>query len=351
VAGLPQGVLVVDRAGRVVATNPAVRELLSLDETVEGRDLATALAALPPLAAVAARALAEPGRRAREVVQVTVAGEPRSLGVQWAPLGPLGDDPGDGVIFSLSDLEAELAAGRRERGRASLVGIGRFTNHVAHELKNPLGALKLYALLLSRQLGDARPEGQQLAEKVARTVDQLSAVVSEISGVGPPAALELAPTDLAGVADACLNAVDERVRSSGVEVVRRYDEAPVMVRGDARALRQAVLAFVQNALDAMPGGGTMTVGVTGAGDRDGELTVRDTGPGMPGTVRARLFEPFFTTRSEGIGLGLTIAGQVIEEHAGKIEVKSQPGSGTTVRVVLPAPKQAGDDGRGTHPGR
>ncbi len=91
--------------------------------------------------------------------------------------------------------------------------------------------------------------------------------------------------------------------------------------------------------------------MTGAGSREGEITVRDTGPDMPGEVRARLFEPFFTTKPGGIGLGMAIAGRVIEEHGGKVEVISQPDAGTTVRVALPAPRQAEDDGRGTHPRR
>jgi signal transduction histidine kinase len=120
---------------------------------------------------------------------------------------------------------------------------------------------------------------------------------------------------------------------------------------DADALQAAVTAFVRNAVDAMPDGGRLTVAVRAGQPGEGELTVRDTGPGMTGEVQARLFEPFFTTKTDGIGLGLVSARQVVEQHGGRVEVSSQTGAGTTVRVVLPASKQAGDDGRRTHPGR
>ncbi len=94
------------------------------------------------------------------------------------------------MILSLLDLAPLGAAETHERRSAALVGVGRLTNHVAHELKNPLGALKLYALLLSRQLHDARPESRELAEKIARAVDQLSTLVTELAGFGVPEPLE-----------------------------------------------------------------------------------------------------------------------------------------------------------------
>jgi len=254
-------------------------------------------------------------------------------------------------VASFTEVTEGGAPQGRDRWRTTLTGVGRLTSHMAHELKNPLGALKLYALLLSRQLRDGQGQARELAEKIARAVDQLSSQVSELSAFGSSGTLELAAVPLAEVAEQCLDAVATDAQILGVEVVRRYDATSPTVRMDARALQRAVLALVRNALDAMPSGGTLTVCVPSGSSAEAELTVRDTGPGMGPEVQARLFEPFFTTKTDGVGLGMAMARQVVEQHGGRVEVSSQLGAGTTVRVVLPGPKQAEDDGRGTHPGR
>jgi signal transduction histidine kinase len=204
---------------------------------------------------------------------------------------------------------------------------------MAHELKNPLGALKLYALLLSRQIREGQEQARELAEKIARAVDQLSAQVSELSAFGAVGTLEAATVSLTAVADGALAAVETEAAARGVQVVPRYQGSPT-VRGDARALRRAILAFVENALDAMASGGTLTITIDG-GAHEPAVAIQDTGTGMEAAVQARLFEPFFTTKADGIGLGMALARQTIEQHGGRVEVTSQPGAGTTVRVVLP----------------
>lgn len=348
VEGLAQGILVLDARGRLVTANPAARAVLRLSSAVEGQDVSTVLAGVPALASVAGRALAEPGQGEPRVIQVDDGHPARALAVQWRPLA--GEVPG-GVVLEVMDLTALRAAEVEDRRAATLTGIGRLTSHVAHEIKNPLGALKLYALLLSRQLREARPESRELAEKIARAVDHLSSLVTELSAFGAPGSLESAPVALSGLADACLDTLGEQVRAAGVQVERRYDAGPATVRADARTLGQAIGAFMRNALEAMPAGGTLTVGVGAVTPSGVEMTVRDTGPGIPAEVQARLFEPFVTTKADGVGLGMVTARHVVEQHGGRVEVRTQAGAGTTVRVVLPEPRQAGDDGRGTHSGR
>jgi signal transduction histidine kinase len=285
------------------------------------------------LAGVAQRALADPAGGAAEVVPVSHGDDTRFVAVQWTPLAG-----GPGVVLSVVDLAPLEAAMAGARTPATLSAVGRLTNYMAHELKNPLGALKLYALLLSRQLKDERANIRELADKIARAVDHLSGLVSGLADFGPPGALDLAPVGLAGVADDALAAAESHLRSAGVDVVRHYDPAPVTVRADARALQKALGVFLRNAIEAMPGGGTLTVGVAPGAAGAGEMTMADTGPGIAPAARARLFEPFFTTKGSGVGLGMAMARQVIEQHGGRVEVTSQPGAGTTVRVVVPGPR-------------
>jgi signal transduction histidine kinase len=237
--------------------------------------------------------------------------------------------------MSLVDLSATRTAEATARRVATLAGVGRLTHHVAHDLKNPLGALKLYALLLERHVREAKSDGRELTEKIARAIDHLAVVVTEVTGFGLPGPLDRSTVALATVADASLATLAERAASAGVEVVRR-DEPGVTALADARALRRVLEGLVENALDAMKSGGRLTVSSRRATAEEVEVAVEDTGAGMPADVQARLFEPFFTTKTDAVGLGMAIASQVVGQHGGRIEVRSQPSVGTAVRIVLPA---------------
>jgi signal transduction histidine kinase len=331
VASLAAGVLVVDSGGTVRMASARARTLLGGPATGEGATIGDGSALRAVLAAVADG----PGAGWREVV-VTVAGEPRVLGVQATPLRRNGASPGDraDMVLTLTDVTDARTADSTARRLAALAGVGRLAHHVAHDLKNPLGALKLYTLLLERQLPDGRADSRDLAEKIGRAIDHLTAVVAEVTALGSAGA-EREPVPVAGLLDGCLAAVAERAAAARIEVVRR-DEPGLTVRGDPRALRQVMDALVDNALDAMPEGGTLTVSASRGADRTVGITVEDSGTGLSPATQALLFEPFFTTKPDNVGLGATIAGHIIEEHGGRLLVRSEPKVGTTIRVALPA---------------
>jgi signal transduction histidine kinase len=322
---LAAGVLILDSRGSVRLANARARALLGGHGAVIGDPGA--------VSAVLAAAADAPETGWKEIA-VVVAGEPRVFGVQATPLGEDGRSGTGEVLVMLADLTEARTAEVDEPSVATLAGIGRLTHHVAHELKNPLGALKLYTLLLERQLRDAKPDSRDLVEKIGRAIDHLTSVVGEVTAFGPAGTLERQVVAVGALLDECLAAVAERTTAAQIEVVRR-DEPGVGVRGDARALRQAVRAFIDNAVDAMPRGGTLTVSLA----RDGRtlaITVADSGAGLSPAARARLFEPFFTTKPDKVGLGATIAGHIIEQHGGRIAVRSEPNAGTTIRIALPA---------------
>ncbi len=334
VAGLPHGVLAVDARGRVVLANPAARRLLGLAGEADGRDAAELLAGVPALREVLGAALT--GGPAAAASELTVGTDERRrvLALQVAPLpaaGSEGEGAGRGVVLTLTDV----GAGAAERREAILAGIGRLTHHVAHELKNPLGALKLYALLLGRRAREPKPESGDLPEKITRAVEHLSAVVGQVTSLGLPAVSDRAPVPLGAVLDDCLAAVPERTDPTRLAVVR-HEEPGLTVAGDRRALRQALGALVDNALEAMGAEGTLTVATRRTADGMAEVSIRDTGPGVAPEAQARLFEPFFTTKKDRTGLGMALARSVVEQHGGRIGVSSEPNAGTTIRVVLPA---------------
>jgi signal transduction histidine kinase len=332
VASLGVGVLVVDARGEPRLANSRARALLGEPATGEGAAVGEATAVRTLLAAVADLS----GDGWKEVV-VVVAGEPRVLGVRAATLERDGTLPGERPekILTLTDLTEARATEAAARRVATLAGVSRLTHHVAHELKNPLGALKLYTLLLERHLRGAKPDSRDLAEKVGRAIDHLTAVVGDVTAFGAAGTVERKPVALAPLLDECVAAATERVSNPGIEVVRRF-EPDLGVRGDVRLLRQAVRAFIDNAVQAMADGGTLTVSAArGDGETVG-ITVEDSGPGLPPGDRAQIFEPFFTTRPDKVGLGATIAGHIIEQHGGRVVVCSEPTVGTTIRIVLPA---------------
>jgi signal transduction histidine kinase len=348
VASAPQGLLVLDPQGRVLRANPAARRILALPRDPGGQPLE---ALLP---GGAGRSLAEAALVPAGVdwteIRVEVGGAPRLLGVLSAPLAAGVPGASGAVVVSVTDLTRARAREAAARRDAVLAGVSRLARRVAHELRNPVGALRLYALLLGRHLQEAKPEARELGEKIAGTIQRLGEVLSGLAAVGVPDPAAPAPVPLGPLADECLAQLAGEAEARGVRVVRRGDPG-VTVSGDRGALRQALLAVLANALEAMPAGGILTVACLREEASAAAVRVEDTGTGLTPEAEARMFEPFFTTKPDRSGLGMSIASHVIGEHGGRVEVRSRPGAGTLVRIVLPPREQAECHGRGTDPGR
>jgi two-component system sensor histidine kinase HydH len=219
----------------------------------------------------------------------------------------------------------------------AVAALGRMATQVAHEVKNPLAGLRLYVHHLEQRLartGDA--EARDLAGKIASTVDHLASVVAEITAFGRPPELHREPVALHPLLDECLELARARRPTDGIEIVRTYDPGCPEAQLDARELRKAFLNLILNALEALEGGGRLTV-TTAYSRATGSVTVtiEDTGPGMTEETLARAFDLFFTTKADGTGLGMSIARSVINLHAGELTVSSRLGHGTRVEAQLP----------------
>ena len=218
----------------------------------------------------------------------------------------------------------------------ALAALGRMAAQVAHELRNPLGGIKLFADYLEQRLGAADDaEGVDVARRISREVDHMAELVREITQFGRPTALRRAPTSLNGLVESCLDLAQARATGKKVSVTLELDASLPPAMLDPRELRKVFLNLISNALEAMEDGGTLTLR-TRAGERGLlETMVEDTGCGMSDETHARAFDLFFTTKDTGTGLGMAIARTVIEQHGGRIEIRSQIGRGTQVRVLLP----------------
>ncbi len=233
----------------------------------------------------------------------------------------------------------DLAAARAKLAQQEkLASLGQLAGAVAHEVRNPLAILRSLVQNLEEGLDEGAAEERQTCALLLEEIDRLAHVTSTLVGFARPLTLERRRTSVAGVVERARLLGLQMLRGRGVEL--RLDTAAaddVELKADPDLLCQVLLGLLENAAEASPRGQAVELGWSVAGAGDGvELTVTDRGGGIPEDLRERVFEPFFTTRSGGSGLGLAVARQIVEAHGGEIAVDPVPDAGTRLRVRLPA---------------
>lgn len=245
-------------------------------------------------------------------------------------------------------LNQELAAANEavERSRR-LAALGEMAAGIAHEIRNPLGSIRLYARMLEEDLA-GQPGPLRVAGRIGEAARGMDAIVRDVLAFARAQELRREAIEGEAVLSAALEAVLEDPALSGLEAVvvradaqRPEDQRPVL-DADPLLLRQAAANVIRNGLQAMserPGPARMVLDalVSEAGGRRwGVLRVSDSGPGVPGEVMKRMFNPFFTTRAAGTGLGLAIVHRIVDGHGGRVQVRNnEDGPGATVELVLP----------------
>ena len=241
-----------------------------------------------------------------------------------------------------------------------LASMGQMAAGIAHEINNPLAAVKGYAQLLLMQRERLEPATAETLERILSSSERISRIVRGLLDFARrkeerAGADVLQPRDANQIVREALVLTEHTLsRFRGVEVATALAERLPPVLADSTEIQQVVINLLTNAADAMGEGGTIRLATRAAGS-DVEIAVADTGPGIPDEVRARIFDPFFTTKEpgQGTGLGLAICHGIVERHRGKITVESREGEGTEFRVLLPAARpgsEGGGNGR-TDPGR
>jgi signal transduction histidine kinase len=239
------------------------------------------------------------------------------------------------MIAELRESHAALAAAQDAAVRhARLVAIGELSAAVAHEIRNPLGAVSNCVQLL-RASPHRRPDDAELLEIVWQETDRLAHIVSDFLAFGRPRPPQLGYVDIHELVQETADFFRRDERSALVGIVIDSAATALSVRADRDQLRQVFLNLLVNACEAMPNGsGTITVAAVAARDRV-DITVSDSGPGIPSELQARIFEPLFTTKPTGSGLGLAIARRIVEAHGGTLTVSSTPGWGASFTCRLP----------------
>jgi len=214
--------------------------------------------------------------------------------------------------------------------------LGRVAAQVAHEVRNPLAGLLLYSEHLKGKINGKLPDGDaQLIDKIIDTINNLTATTEQILNFARPVTLAPRRVDLNEVARDATQLLSSEIAAHSIETKLDLDSSPVTGMLDEPSIRATTLNLVLNAVQAMPAGGHLTISTS---SNEGKLLmlISDTGSGMSADQIKQIFEPFNTTKSRGLGLGMPYAQKVIQQHGGQIVVESQPGKGTDVRIELPA---------------
>ncbi|MGJ3524003.1 ATP-binding protein [Nitratidesulfovibrio sp. D1] len=384
VTSLPDGLVVLDGAGRVATCNAAARDLLRLGDGVPAGALPDAV--LPaPLAGLAARLTGgthgggdarpgvppdvAPGLGAEVTMDCPVAGGPPvPMSVRGVRIAA-GDRDEAGAILILRDLREVRRLQDEVRRREKLAAIGSLAAGVAHELRNPLSSIKGYATYFGSRFAEGS-EDREAARVMVQEVERLNRVISDLIGLARPSDIAPRPVDAGFLVRHVLRLVRQDAAHRGVTVrvepeegqdaagpegsVPRdpthdgashgLQEQPVpRALLDPDRFSQALLNVFLNALEAMPNGGELSVRLAAApGDRIA-VSVRDTGGGIAPEHLATIFDPYFTTKSQGTGLGLAIVHKIVEAHGGEVSLRSVPGQGTEVTFLLPAEPEAARD--------
>ena len=214
---------------------------------------------------------------------------------------------------------------------AKLATMGELAASVAHELNNPLAIM---SLRLEEMQLTAEPEHTESLEVLGEQVQRMAGLVSHLLQFSRRAQQQVSTVVISEEVDNTLELVGYLLPKRNVRLVREYATDVPRVLADRQQLRQLLLNLLVNAIDAMPQGGTLTARVRSNGWA--YIEIQDTGIGIPPELRAKVWEPFFTTKPEGkgTGLGLAICHRIVKEHHGEMEIESEPGQGTLVRVRL-----------------
>lgn len=227
---------------------------------------------------------------------------------------------------------AEASLRRSER----LAALGQLTAGLAHELRNPLGTIKASAEMLTKSVAQNHAEiATEMAGYIESEVDRVNALIASFLDFARPLQIHPAVAELKETLDEVIREQSELARKREVELAVTMQDPSIRFAFDPILLRLAISNLVQNAIQASPAGTVVQIKTDNVGEKV-RISVVDHGEGIQTQHRENIFNPFFTTKPTGVGLGLPIVSKIVDEHEGQIHVFSEPGAGTTFELVLPS---------------
>jgi two-component system sensor histidine kinase PilS (NtrC family) len=328
------GLIAIDRRHVVTAFNHAAEEMSGLAAShAIGRPWTALFGEEVDLGAVE-RAVEARGRDSRqyEMAMRRPDGSATPVRVTLSALRA-GDGSRAGLIAMCEDLSTIRQMEARVRQADRLATLGRMAANIAHEIRNPLAALTGAIEVLAADGAPPETRGR-LANIVLKESGRLNGIIKQFLEYARPAVLARARVNVADALDEVLVLLDHRAGPGALKLVREFPTSLIW-DVDPQQFRQALWNLCLNAFEAMPGGGELRVG---AEVTDGTLVVRvtDTGEGVAPEDAAHIFEPFYSTKTSGTGLGLAMVQRIAQDHGGRVDVQSEPGGGSTFSISVPA---------------
>jgi two-component system NtrC family sensor kinase len=339
VESLRIGVLTLDLDDQIESWNPQLEEMLEIPRAEALQRKLNEILPLELAAEIAERAANEHVGGIYKFQVTTRSSRQLVINASVAPL--LGKDGAQlGRLILLDDITQRVRMEEQMVQNEKLTSLGLLAAGVAHEVNTPLAVISNYIQMLAKQIPSEDPR-QKTIERIVKQTFRASEIVNNLLNFSRTGAATPDEINLNVVLEDTLSLVQHPFKTARVNVVRAYNDKLPPVLGSTTRLQQVFLNLFMNARDAMPGGGMLEVR-TAAQNGTVEVEITDTGSGIPPEHIQRIFDPFFTTKStgKGTGLGLSVSYGIIKEHAGKVDVRSSPGKGSSFRLEFPAAKKA-----------
>ncbi len=340
VAGMRNGVLAITRDAHLALINDEAYRIFGVAAQPDdvGQPIATVLRDHPDVVRVLAGAFDLhhlPNR-----VEMRLKPSNKVIGYTLAFVR---SDDGEviGAAMFFKDLTRVEQLEERERLRDRLAAVGEMAAVIAHEVKNPLAGIEVMAGLLRRKIPDA-PDAQMVLTDIISEAKMANAIVQEVLDFVRPIRLQVDHTAVTDAVQGAIQLADSKGKRGNVDVNVAISEGLPHINADQHQITQVFTNLLMNAYEAMGGKGQVAISAEMVRIEDGSdgreavlIEFADNGPGIPPDVAEKVFDPFFTTKAQGSGLGLAIVRKIVDAHDGRIDLRTTPGQGTTIRVTLP----------------
>ncbi len=324
IESMPDGLLTLDSRGRIVSCNPRALEFTEMDlAELQDKRPEDLFAGWP----------ADSRHMQGTAFSYTFVHKDGTQVPVEISSSPLLDDQGNtlGAVFLLRDLRSIRSLQKQLDRARRLAALGKMAAGIAHEIRNPLGTLRGFAQYFGSRADD--DDAREYSTLMIGEVDRLNESISSLLQFSRPREPEFSPVDPKVLLEKTAKLLEYDFKEKEI-TLQKTGNCTQSIEADEDLLLQVLMNLLKNALNASRNGTTIELSCKEDGDTI-RITVTDSGKGMSEAEQNRMFDPFFTTRTAGTGLGLAVSHQIVEQHDGHFEIKSQPGKGTAITVVLP----------------
>jgi PAS domain S-box-containing protein len=354
---LQEGVLVLDGTGRIRFANRATEQLLGIPPSSVGQPISRFLRG-PDWSILLSPAAEDRSQAMAREIEVRYP-SPRFLSLYGVPLAG-GEERG--AVLIVRDVTRERRKEATSLESERLRAITLLAGGIAHEIGNPLNSLTIHLQLMRRELGALPETAQKTMEDLlgvaTREVERLDGILHQFLRAVRPVAPRLESAAPEVLLEETVDFLRQEITDRNVLVEVECEGPLPSIRVDRDQIRQAFFNIIKNAAEAMPGGGVLRISMT-SDDRMVAIHFRDSGAGIAPDSLGRIFDPYYTTKAEGSGLGMMIVQRVLRDHGGEIDIRSEPGRGTHLTLFLPRedrlvrllPERGGEPGAAAEPPR